>query len=191
MAVYRRPFATPGEDRRPTLTWPRQIPIDGEPADVVEIVAAYADWLSQSTLPKLYINADPGAILIGPQREFCRSWPSLTEVTVKGAHSSKKTAPTKSAKPSPTGDAGSEGDRQTRVAGDRLPCPADAASTPPAPHPRRLSPALHPSVNERRDDQNHADIRQPGAARLTPPANSRTRITPRSHPVENPPTKLT
>ena len=86
MAEYRRPFQTPGEDRRPTLTWPRQIPLGGEPADVVEIVEEYGAWLSRSDLPKLFINAEPGAILIGNQREFCRSWPNQTEVTVKGAH---------------------------------------------------------------------------------------------------------
>ena len=85
MAVYRRPFKDPGEDRRPTLTWPRQIPISNEPQDVVEIAQAYADWLSSSELPKLFVNAEPGAILTGPQREFCRSWPNQTEVTVKGS----------------------------------------------------------------------------------------------------------
>lgn len=86
MAEYRRPFQNPGEERRPTLTWPRQIPLGGEPADVVEIVNEYGAWLSQSELPKLFINAEPGAILIGGQREFCRSWPNQTEITVKGAH---------------------------------------------------------------------------------------------------------
>lgn len=93
MAVYRRPFVKPGEDRRPTLTWPRQIPIDGEPADVVEIVQAYADWLSASDVPKLFIDADPGAILIGPQREFCRAWPNQTEVRVKGNHFLQEDSP--------------------------------------------------------------------------------------------------
>jgi haloalkane dehalogenase len=65
---------------------PRQIPIDGEPAEVVEIVAAYADWMAQAELPKLFINADPGSILTGPQREFCRTWPNQTELTVSGIH---------------------------------------------------------------------------------------------------------
>ncbi len=83
---YRRPFATPGESRRPTLTWPRQIPIEGEPADVTAIVQAYAEWLRGSDVPKLFVNADPGAILIGAQREFCRSWPNQSEVTVAGTH---------------------------------------------------------------------------------------------------------
>ena len=85
MSEYRRPFTEP-KHRRPTLTWPRQIPIEGEPADVVKIVDYYAEWLSGSELPKLFINADPGAILIGEQREFARSWPNLTEVTVSGNH---------------------------------------------------------------------------------------------------------
>ena len=85
-AEYRRPFANAGEDRRPTLTWPRQIPIAGEPADVVAIVQEYGDWLAQSDIPKLFINAEPGAILTGPMRDFCRTWPNQTEVTVKGIH---------------------------------------------------------------------------------------------------------
>lgn len=94
MAVYRRPFEQPGEDRRPTLTWPRQIPLDGEPADVVEIVQAYADWLKTSAgLPKLFINAEPGAILTGAQRDFCRSWPNQTEVTVAGSHFIQEDSP--------------------------------------------------------------------------------------------------
>ena len=86
MAVYRRPYATPGEGRRPTLTWPREIPLDGEPADVTAIAAGYAEWLAGSELPKLFVNAEPGAILVGAQREFCRAWPNQTEVTVAGRH---------------------------------------------------------------------------------------------------------
>lgn len=86
MNEYRRPFAEAGEDRRPTLTWPRQIPLGGEPADVVEIVEAYAEWLSTSEVPKLFVNADPGTILTGSQREFARAWPNQTEVTVPGIH---------------------------------------------------------------------------------------------------------
>ena len=93
MEIYRRPFQNSGEDRRPTLTWPRQIPIDGTPADVVEIVQAYADWLTEADLPKLFINADPGAILIGAQREFCRSWPNQTEVKVWGNHFLQEDSP--------------------------------------------------------------------------------------------------
>lgn len=93
MAEYRRPFAEPGERRRPTLTWPREIPIDGEPADVHEIVASYAAWLAASPVRKLFINADPGAILIGPQREFCRTWPNQTEVTVPGVHFVQEDSP--------------------------------------------------------------------------------------------------
>jgi len=86
MNEYRRPFASEGEDRRPTLTWPRQIPIEGEPADVAAIVQSYADWLSTSQVPKLFINAEPGTILTGPQRDFCRTWPNQTEATVAGIH---------------------------------------------------------------------------------------------------------
>ena len=86
MNEYRRPFANPGEDRRPTLTWPRQIPIDGEPADVTAAVEAYGQWLASSDIPKLFINAEPGAITTGEVREFCRTWPNQTEVTVKGIH---------------------------------------------------------------------------------------------------------
>ena len=86
MDEYRRPFATPGEDRRPTLTWPRQIPIDGEPADVVAIVEEYGQWLAGSDIPKLFINAEPGAITTGEVRDICRTWPNQTEVTVKGVH---------------------------------------------------------------------------------------------------------
>ena len=76
MAEYRRPFASPGEDRRPTLTWPRQIPVGCEPQEVVAIVQAYADWLSVSDLPKLFINAEPGSILTGSPREFAPRWPN-------------------------------------------------------------------------------------------------------------------
>ena len=85
MNEYRRPFLKPA-DRWPTLTWPRQIPILGEPADVVEIVSAYAQWMAQNDMPKLFVNAEPGAILVGAVREFCRSWRNQTEVTVSGSH---------------------------------------------------------------------------------------------------------
>ena len=93
MDEYRRPFLNSGEDRRPTLSWPRQIPIQGEPKEVVEVVQNYSEWLSSSDLPKLFINADPGSILIGNQREFCRSWPNQTEVTVKGLHFLQEDSP--------------------------------------------------------------------------------------------------
>ena len=85
MTVYRKPFLN-REDRWPTLTWPRQIPIAGEPADVVAIVDAYAKWMAQNDVPKLFVNAEPGAILIGKVREFCRGWNNQTEVTVPGSH---------------------------------------------------------------------------------------------------------
>ena len=93
MNEYRRPFLNAGEDRRPTLSWPRQIPIEGEPQEVVEVVKNYSNWLSSSDLPKLFINADPGSILTGKQREFCRSWPNQEEVTVKGTHFMQEDSP--------------------------------------------------------------------------------------------------
>lgn len=93
LEAYRRPFREPGESRRPTLTWPRQIPIGGEPADVTAIVARYAQWLAGSNLPKLFVNADPGAILIGAPREFCRRWPNQREVTVRGSHFIQEDSP--------------------------------------------------------------------------------------------------
>ncbi len=85
MAEYRRPYLA-REDRWPTLTWPRQIPIAGEPADVVQITADYAQWMAESDIPKLFVNAEPGAILIGAVREFCRSWKNQSEITVPGSH---------------------------------------------------------------------------------------------------------
>jgi haloalkane dehalogenase len=93
MAEYRRPFLEPGESRRPTLTWPREIPIDGVPADVTEIVRSYAGWLSASPVPKLFVNAEPGAILRGALREVCRTWPNQTEVTVRGSHFIQEDSP--------------------------------------------------------------------------------------------------
>lgn len=86
LAEYRRPFNMPGEGRRPTLTWARQIPLDGDPADVAAVVQDYSAWLARSPIPKLFINADPGQVLTGPAREFCRTWPNQTEVTVPGRH---------------------------------------------------------------------------------------------------------
>ena len=93
MDAYRAPFREPGEGRRPTLTWPRQIPIEGEPKDVTAIVRDYADWLAKSDLPKLFINAEPGAILTGPLREVCRRWPNQQEVTVAGSHFIQEDSP--------------------------------------------------------------------------------------------------
>ena len=93
MAVYRKPYLEGGESRRPTLTWPREIPIEGEPADVVDAVTRYGRFLSQSPLPKLFINAEPGSILTGAQREFCRAWPSQEEITVKGSHFIQEDSP--------------------------------------------------------------------------------------------------
>ncbi|MSQ59754.1 MAG: haloalkane dehalogenase [Betaproteobacteria bacterium] len=85
MDVYRAPFLEEA-DRQPVLNWPRQIPIGGEPPHMVALVQQYADWLSHSPVPKLFINAEPGSILVGAQREFCRGWPNQKEVTVRGSH---------------------------------------------------------------------------------------------------------
>ena len=93
MNEYRRPFANAGEDRRPTLTWPRQIPIEGQPADVTEIVDAYVDWLGKTSIPKLFVNADPGVLITGAVRDRVRSWPNITEVTVPGLHFIQEDAP--------------------------------------------------------------------------------------------------
>ena len=83
---YRRPYLDPGEDRRPTLTWPREIPVAGEPPDVHEIVTAYAAWLPASPIPKLFVNAEPGLLISGDTRAFCRTWEAQEEVTVAGLH---------------------------------------------------------------------------------------------------------
>ena len=93
MDVYRAPFREPGESRRPTLTWPREIPVDGEPSDVVTIVSDSASWLARSSTPKLFINAEPGSILVGAQREVCRAWPNQREVTVRGLHFVQEDSP--------------------------------------------------------------------------------------------------
>ena len=93
MDHYRAPFSTP-DDRQPTLNWPRQIPIDGGPVEMVELVTEYGRWLEQSvTLPKLFINAEPGSILVGRQREYCRTWPHQKEVTVPGKHFIQEDSP--------------------------------------------------------------------------------------------------
>ncbi len=93
MEQYRLPYTEPGESRRPTLSWPRQIPVAGEPAEIVALVRDYGLWLAASDIPKLFINADPGSILIGAQREFCRRWPNQREVTVAGAHFIQEDSP--------------------------------------------------------------------------------------------------
>jgi len=94
MAEYRRPFAGPGEGRRPTLTFPREIPIEGDPADVTAAVDAYADWLKSSSVPKLFVKAEPGGILAdGKVLELARSLPAQTEVTVKGVHFVQEDSP--------------------------------------------------------------------------------------------------
>ncbi len=94
MAEYRRPYVEPGERRRPMLTWARQLPLDGEPADVTEIVRAYADWLSESDVPKLFIKGQPGQTLReGARVEFCRRWPNQSEVAVPGLHFLQEDSP--------------------------------------------------------------------------------------------------
>ena len=95
MAAYRAPFANAGEDRRPTLTWPRQIPIEGDPPEVVQVATDCGRWLAESRIPKLFINAEPGAILTGRQREFCRTWRNQIEVTVEGDHFVQEDSPDK------------------------------------------------------------------------------------------------
>ncbi|MEM7270215.1 MAG: haloalkane dehalogenase, partial [Pseudomonadota bacterium] len=93
MNEYRRPFATPGEDRRPTLTWPRQIPIAGEPPEVVEVAAAYAKWMAENDIPKLFIDAQPGSILTGDVRDFCLTWKNQTVAAAKGLHFLQEDSP--------------------------------------------------------------------------------------------------
>jgi haloalkane dehalogenase len=93
MTRYRAPYRAPGESRRPTLTWPRQIPLDGEPADVVAVAGAYAAWLAETPVPKLFVNGDPGFLTTGALREFCRTFPNQEEVTVTGAHFVQEDSP--------------------------------------------------------------------------------------------------
>ncbi|MDD3765345.1 MAG: haloalkane dehalogenase [Nevskiales bacterium] len=93
MNEYRRPFAEPGESRRPTLTWPRQIPFDGSPEDVAQRIEAYSRWMAGNDIPKLFINAEPGAILVGEPRAFCRTWKNQREVTVAGIHFIQEDSP--------------------------------------------------------------------------------------------------
>jgi len=94
MAEYRRPFAKPGEGRRPTLTWPRQIPIEGEPADVTAIAAAYADWLAMSGVPKLFVKAEPGLLVAsGANLDFAHGLRAQTEVKVAGLHFLQEDSP--------------------------------------------------------------------------------------------------
>jgi haloalkane dehalogenase len=93
MTIYRKPFLEPGESRRPTLTWPRQIPVAGEPENIVNICQNYAKFMSETEIPKLFINAEPGSILVGSQREMARSWPNQKEVTVKGGHFIQEISP--------------------------------------------------------------------------------------------------
>jgi haloalkane dehalogenase len=93
LAIYRRPFLKPGEDRRPTLTFPREILIGGEPKHMRKIVQDYAHWMATSDIPKLFINGDPGAIIFGNVRDYCRSWKNQKEVTVRGRHFLQEDSP--------------------------------------------------------------------------------------------------
>lgn len=93
MAEYRRPYLEPGESRRPTLTWPREIPIGGEPADNQKIISEYVAWMSQNDLPKLFVRAEPGALIQGPVLDFVRSWRNITEVSVAGIHFIQEDSP--------------------------------------------------------------------------------------------------
>jgi haloalkane dehalogenase len=93
MDHYREPFRDAGEDRRPTLSWPRNIPIEGEPADVVATVEEYGAWLSQCDLPKLFIKGEPGALIRGRALDFVRTWPNQTEVSVPGVHFLQEDSP--------------------------------------------------------------------------------------------------
>ena len=93
MDVYREPFIHSGENRRPTLSWPRELPINNAPDNVVKIVDNYSKWLANSNIPKLFINADPGSILVGAQREYCRTWKNQIEVTVRGKHFLQEDSP--------------------------------------------------------------------------------------------------
>ena len=93
MDAYRAPFLDPGEGRRPTLSWPRQIPMEDEPADVAAVIVGYGQAMAQSLTPKLFINADPGRLLAGRARELCRTWPNQTEITVPGSHYLQEDSP--------------------------------------------------------------------------------------------------
>lgn len=90
---YRRPFRTPGESRRPTLSWPRMLPYDGEPKEIVALAERYRAWLLASSVPKLFINAEPGRLLVGEMRNLCRTFPNQTEVTVAGLHYPQEDSP--------------------------------------------------------------------------------------------------
>jgi len=92
MAVYRRPYENPGESRRPTLTWPREIPIGGQPGDVCDVINAYGTWLASSDVPKLFIEAVPGA-MFKSHRDFAKTWPNQTHVQIRGGHFVQEDSP--------------------------------------------------------------------------------------------------
>jgi haloalkane dehalogenase len=93
MAVYRRPYLNAGEDRRPTLTFPRELAVGGEPPPMVEIIRDYGNWMATNDVPKLFVNGDPGSIVTGGSRDFCRSWKNQHEVTVRGRHFLQEDSP--------------------------------------------------------------------------------------------------
>ena len=93
MDVYRRPYLEPGEDRRPTLTWARNLPISGEPAEVVATVEANAAWLQETEIPKVFIRGEPGGLIQGPRIDFCRSLPNTREIAVPGIHYIQEDSP--------------------------------------------------------------------------------------------------
>jgi haloalkane dehalogenase len=127
-AAYRAPYLQPGESRRPTLTWPREIPIDGHPADVAAVVTANAAWMATSPVPKLFINGDPGALLTGPLRDPCRRWPHQRAVTCPACTSCPRTPRTRSPTPWTTGSPHSPIDppKRTRTSGKRFGDPRDS-----------------------------------------------------------------
>ena len=116
--MYRKPFVQPGESRRPTLTWPRQIPLEGEPADVRRDRGEVFGVAREEPLPKLFVNAEPGAILTGAQREYCRKWPNQREVTVKGVHFIQEDSPHEIGARSPSGTSRSERNRRRATHGN-------------------------------------------------------------------------
>jgi haloalkane dehalogenase len=156
-AAYRAPYLQPGESRRPTLTWPREIPIDGHPADVAAVVTANAAWMATSPVPKLFINGDPGALLTGPLREQCRRWPHQREVTVPGLHFLPEDAPREIADALTTGSPRCPGESNIRrtfsYSGDELyPHCIDVGVVFPLAPPAPLALAVGPG---RRRDTAH------------------------------------
>ena len=93
MAEYRRPFLQAGADRSPTLQWAREVPLSGEPADVHDRITAYSAWLKTASLPKLFIDAEPGVFITGRIRRMARNFPNQHHVVVKGLHFVQEDSP--------------------------------------------------------------------------------------------------